>query len=285
MTRPDGHTTFLAALRGVVRGRDCLALASVPAVAVAVFALPAARRESLAFAYRDPTLLTAYTAHFVHFETAHLAANLLGYALVAGFGYGLAALSGYRRLFGVTATTFLVAFPPALSALNLAVPRDAVGYGLSGLNMAFAGLLALVLVGYAARLDDRIHVHHAPGLFFATVTVISVIALPTGYRAAVAAASALLAAGYVVSARRTWDRNVASRLSRAGWFDAWLLGTVALVGYQFVGFGTTAVDGGVVNAYVHLLGFCLGFVVPYTTLAAGVVTAGDPPTGRGFLSD
>ena len=278
MTRSAGDGSFLAALRDAVRIRDCLALASVPAVAVAVFALPAERRESLAFVHRDPSMLTAYTAHFVHFDPAHLAANLLGYALVVGFGYCLAALSGYRRLFGVAAATYLLSFPPALSALNLAIPRNAVGYGLTGVNMAFAGLLALVLVGYAGRLDDRIRVRHAPGLFFAMTAVISLVTVPSRSGAPIALVSGLIAAGYVVSARRTWRQRVPSRSARAGWLDAGLLGTIALVGYQFVGFGTTTVDGGVVNVYVHLLGFCLGFVVPYTALAA----AG---TDRGFLSD
>ncbi|KPN31211.1 hypothetical protein SY89_01954 [Halolamina pelagica] len=49
---------------------------------------------------------------------------------------------------------------------------------------------------------------------------------------------------------------------QAGWLDAGVLGAVALLGYQYVGFSTVTADGGVVNVYVHLLGFCLGFIVP-----------------------
>ncbi|QKY19148.1 hypothetical protein B4589_001680 [Halolamina sp. CBA1230] len=282
MDRPDG--SFFAALRAAVRLRDCLVLAVVPAFAVVAFALPVARRESLAFAYRDPSLVTAYTAQFVHFDIAHLAANVLGYVLVAGFGYALAALAGYRRLFGVAAVTYLLAFPPALSWLNLAIPRNAVGYGLSGLNMAFAGLLALVLVAYAGRLDDRVRVRHAPGLFFAVVALIALLAPRNGGVPGVGAASALVAVGYVVSARR-WAAGRSRGGSvplhrRAGWFDALVLGVVTLFGYQFVGFASLAIHDGIVNVYVHLLGFCLGFIVPYTALAAGVVDA-----DRGFLSD
>ncbi|WP_435116050.1 hypothetical protein [Halolamina sp. C58] len=283
MTQPDDDS-FLAALRDAVRLRDCLALALVPAVAVAVFTLPAARRRSLAFTYRDPSLVTAYTAQFVHFDAAHLAANVLGYALVAGFGYVLAALSGYRRLFGVTAATYLLAFPPALSWLNLALPRNAVGYGLSGLNMAFVGLLALVLVAYWSRLDDRISVRYAPGLFFAVVALIALIVPRAGTVTGIGAASVFVAAGYVVSARRSWPERPRSgrrpRLDRAGWLDAGILGVVTLFGYQFVGFDSLAADSGIVNVYVHLLGFCLGFIVPYTALALGVLGA-----DRGFLSD
>ncbi|KPN31212.1 hypothetical protein SY89_01955 [Halolamina pelagica] len=202
MVRP-GDRSFTAALRDAVRLRDCLALSVVPALALATFALPIGRRESLAFVYRDPSLLTAYTAHVVHFEASHLAANLLGYVLVAGFAYVLAGLAGHRRLFGVTAATFLVAFPPVLSVLNLAVPRDAVGYGLSGVNMAFSGLLALVLVAYGARLDGRIRVRDAPALFFAVIVTISLVALPDGAARGVAVASAVLAALYVIAAHRS----------------------------------------------------------------------------------
>ncbi|GAB7013191.1 hypothetical protein JCM18549_14620 [Halolamina salina] len=282
MGRPDDDS-FLAALRDAVRLRDCLALALVPAIAVAAFTLPVARRESLAFAYRDPSLLTAYTAQFVHFDAAHLAANALGYVLVAGLGYVLAALSGYRRLFGVAASTYLLAFPPALSWLNLALPRNAVGYGLSGLNMAFVGLLALVLVAYGGRLDDRISVRYAPGLFFAVVALIALIVPRAGTVTGIGAASVFVAAGYVVSARRSWPERPGTgrrRLDRAGWLDAGILGTVTLFGYQFVGFGSLATGSGIVNVYVHLLGFCLGFIVPYIALVLGVLGA-----DRGFLSD
>lgn len=280
MVRP-GDRSFTTALRDAVRLRDCLALSGVPALAVATFALPIERRESLAFVYRDPSLLTAYTAHVVHFEASHLAANLLGYVLVAGFAYVLAGLAGHRRLFGVTAATFLVAFPPVLSVLNLAVPRDAVGYGLSGVNMAFSGLLALVLVAYGARLDGRIRVRDAPALFFAAVVTISIVALPDGAARGVAVASAVLAALYVIAAHRS-PRGGPPVNVQAGWLDAGVLGVVALLGYQYVGFSTVTAEGGVVNVYVHLLGFCLGFIVPYSAVVAGVVDDGGD---RGFLSD
>ncbi|MUV60636.1 hypothetical protein [Halobacterium sp. CBA1126] len=271
----DGDS-FRAALREAVLLRDCLALAVVPAVALAVFALPAGVRESLAFAYRDPTVATAYAAHFVHFDAAHLAANVLGYALLAGFGYVLAALAGHRRLFGVAAATYVLAFPFALSGLNLAVPRNAVGYGLSGVNMAFAGLLGLVLVAYAGRrVNERIRTRHAPGAFFAAVAVVSLVALPVDRTTvALAGVSASIAAVYAVSVWRTWQSSVASRWEategRAGWLDVGVLGAVAFFGYPFVGFpAPTPAAETVVNRYVHLLGFCLGFLVPYVALAAG----------------
>ncbi len=281
MTRSDAGRSVATALRETARLREVLLLAIVPGAAIAAFALPSDRRESLAFVYTEPSLLTAYTAQFVHFEPAHLAANVLGYALVVGFGYSLAVLSGYRRLYGVAAVTYLAAFPPALSWLNLAIPRDAVGYGLSGLNMAFTGLLALVLVGYAGALDDRVRVRHAPGLFFALLAVISLVALPGTVSRAIAVASAVIAAVYGVSAWRAWQPGVSVGVRRGSWLDVGILGAVTLLGYQFVGFENPTVDGVVVNVYVHLLGFCLGFIVPYTALAAGLAGG---RTDRGFMS-
>ncbi|MCG1004313.1 MULTISPECIES: hypothetical protein [Halobacterium] len=281
-----------AALRDAVRRGDVAALAVVPVVLLGVFALPAGTRESLAFAYRDPTLATAYTAHFVHLETGHLAANLLGYVLLAGSGYVFAVLAGRRRLFGVAAATFVLAFPFALSALNLAVPRNAVGYGFSGVNMAFAGLLGLLLVAYASRrVDGRLRVRHAPGAFFAAVAVVTLVALPAGrVTFALAGGSALLAAAYVSSAWRAVrdSRGSMAPARRAGWLDLGLLGAVLFLGYPFVGFpAPSPAAGTVVNLYVHLLGFCLGFLVPYVALAAGAFDAGGPPADhdRGFLSD
>jgi hypothetical protein len=187
-------------------------------------------------------------------------------------------------VFGVTAATYLVAFSPALSWLNLALPRNAVSYGLSGLNMAFVGLLALVLVAYGSRLDDRISVRYAPGLFFAVVALIALIVPRAGTITGIGAASVVVAAGYVLSARGSWPEKPRAgwgpRLMQAGWLDAGVLGVVTLFGYQFVGFDSLVGDSGIVNVYVHLLGFCLGFIVPYTALALGVLGP-----DRAFLSD
>jgi len=51
----------------------------------------------------------------------------------------------------VALATFLAAFPVVLSALNLAVPRNAISFGFSGINMAFAGLLPAPTRGLRPR--------------------------------------------------------------------------------------------------------------------------------------
>lgn len=288
----DAAPAFRTALRDAVRLRDCLALAAVPLVVLGVYTLPVATRRGLAFAYHDPTLATAYTAHFVHFEAEHLAANILGYVLLAGFGYVLAVLAGQRQLFGAAAVTYVIAFPPVLSALNLAVPRTAIGYGFSGVNMAFAGVLGLLLVAYAGRrIDRRVRVRHAPGVFFAAVAVVSLVALPVDATSVgIAAASALVAVVYAASGWRDLRRTAANDGtaarargvdSTAGYEDVGVLAAVVFFGYPFVGFPSpAAVDGSIVNLYVHLLGFCLGFIVPYVAVETGLFAAeaaGTPP--------
>lgn len=273
----DADEPFRATLRRRVRVGDCLALALVPLAATLVFLLPEGTRRSLAFAYREPTVASAYAAHFVHLSADHLLANLLGYALLAGTGYLLAALSDARRLFGVAAATYLLAFPFALSALNLAVPRDAVGYGLSGLNMAFLGLLPVLLAVYAGRrLHPAAGVRHAPGAFLLTLATAALRSVPTTrLTAAIAAAAALGAVGYAASfasAVGEAGRGAAPTAARPGWADLFALGAVLLLAYPFVAFPTELrVGAAVVNAYVHLLGFCLAFLVAYVACEAGVV--------------
>lgn len=274
----DASASFWRTLRRRVRLGDCLALAAVPAVLVGVFLLPESTRRAFAFAYRRPTVVTAYTAHFVHFSLDHLLANLLGYVLLAGIGYSLSVLAGARRLFGVAAATYLLAFPFVLSGLNLAIPRNGLGYGFSALNMAFAGLLAILLAVYAER---RLHaaagVRQAPGPFLLGLALVAVVALPpTRTRTALAAAAALAAIGYGAS----FVRDVRSPVTGGrrptgdspGWPDLFALGALLFVGYPFVGFPAEGrLDGAVVNVYLHLLGFCLAFLVPYIALEADVI--------------
>jgi hypothetical protein len=272
---PAGQSPFADAVRRTIRRRECLGLAVVPAVLIGVFLSPEPVRRSLTFAYADPSVATAVTAHFVHFSLEHLLANLLGYVVLAGLGYVLAGLGGCRRLFGVAAATYLLAFPPVLSALNLAVPRRAVGFGFSGINMAFAGLLPVLLAVYAGRhLDSRIRPRHAPSLFFAALTLVALSLPYSPVTVGLAAAAALGTAGYVgatVSALRTGDRpGDAPSGARSGWLDVFVVGVAATLGFAVAGFPAAPVRGGaVVNLYVHLLGFCLAFIVPYVGVEFG----------------
>jgi hypothetical protein len=113
--------TFRFRLQARAATADALALAGVPVVLCAVYALPEPIKRRLVFDYATPTLLTAYTAHFVHFDPAHLSVNLGSYVLLVPVAYALAALSDELSRFRVAVVTLHTAVPLALSALNLAM--------------------------------------------------------------------------------------------------------------------------------------------------------------------
>lgn len=267
----------LRALWDRVRLLDLLLLAVLPTVILAVYTLPAATRRTLSFLYTEPTLLSAYTAHFVHFTPDHLIANLLAYVVLAGVCYALALLAGRRLFFGTAAVVVLLIFPPLLSFLNLAIPRYAVSFGSSALNMALLGLLPLLLVSYArTRLSLSVPIRAAPVGFFGLLAWMVVLALPlsavTLALAAAAAGGALLyvhslPAGQLPGPRETFRQVVAA----GGFGDLFAVGAVLAVAYPIVGFPTDpATTGRVVNMYGHLLGFSLAFIGPYALLEAGV---------------
>ena len=277
----SGYAAFAAELSAGVRALDLLALAVPPIALVALFALPEATRRSLAFAYTDPTPLTAFSAHYVHLGRNHLLGNLVGYGLLAGVGYLLAALSRRRRLFFTAFVTYLGAFPFALSALNLAVPRNAIGFGFSGINMALSGLLPILWYCYARdRFAPSASVAALPAVFFALVGWIALLALPVSTEGdgvaglAIGVAGALLALLYAASSDvrlpRPIGKHARAVASRPGYGDLLAVGAVVAVGYPVVGFPSEPAAGGsVVNLYVHLLGFCLGFIGPFALLAGG----------------
>ncbi|WP_281194870.1 hypothetical protein [Halorubrum sp. F4] len=294
-------------LREVLRSRarpiDLLVLLAVPVVLLAVFTLPEATRRSLAFAYHDPTVLTAFSAHYVHLEADHLLANVAAYGLLTGVGYLLAVASRQRRFFFTALATFCLAFPFALSALNLAVPRRAIGFGFSGINMAFAGLLPLLLAafvhehlsepGFASAnpsprsggpqhvpLSDSAPVRLLPATFLVVVGWIGVLALPASADLTGLVGPAVLLGGSLLGAHELLSTSPEGRPSlrdglsrtvgRPGYGDLFLVGAALAVAYPAVGFpAEPSVDGGVMNLYVHLLGFCLAFIGPYTLLAVG----------------
>jgi hypothetical protein len=290
--RSDGTTAkrdadgsgFRRELVAGVRLVDLLALAAVPVVLGAVFALPESTRRSLAFAYTDPTVRTAFTAHYVHLDVDHLAGNVAGYVVLAGVGYALAVLAGCRRFFMVALATFLAAFPVVLSALNLAVPRNAISFGFSGINMAFAGLLPLLLGVYAReRFFPEASIRALPAVFFPLVGWMAFLALPVSPGSldepglaglATAVAGILLGLLYASSTgvriRRALRDGVRAAISNPGYGDLFAIGVALVVGYPVVGFpGDPTGPDSVVNLYVHLLGFCLAFIGPFILLAAG----------------
>lgn len=246
-------------------------LCAVPALLIGVFALPMETRKLLVFSYAEPTLRTAFAANFVHLEVGHLLANLLGYGIVVPVVYLLSVLSGRRERFWIAFATFLLAFPIALSYLNLAVARPGGTVGFSGINMAFVGLLPIALSGYLdIRLGIDSELDLASGLHFVGLALIAVLSLRSVQAYGIAAAALLAAALCWLSLLDT-DVNVLADIRAAvhvpGYLELAAAGLLLFVGLPVAAFRVDPVaDTGIVNLYAHLLGYALGFVVVYATV-------------------
>jgi hypothetical protein len=256
----------------------------ITALLVGVYLLPESIQREFVFDYGSPTLLTAYTAPFVHFSVSHLLGNLVVFVLVSGTIYGLSIQADRRRVFFTFGATLLIAFPVALSALNLAVPREGITYGFSGMNMALVGFLPVVIATYVERRLE----HFVDGVlllvaFFISVGYVAVIALPwTAYSAAIAIAATALAVGfifqYVVSIRDCLE-PIQTLVEWCGGAKTLIVVGIGVWGVLlWMGFPEAVADGGaVINIYVHFLGYALGFITAY--LAYEWQLIGERPVG------
>jgi len=266
-TRPE---PFGEALRRSVRPTDLLGLAGIAGALVAVQALGRGTRESLAFDTTAPTAATAYTSHFVHLTDLHLIGNLAVYVPAVLIAYLLCVLSGRRQLFWTALVTLLVAFPFALSALQLVFPRERLLYGFSGITAGIVGLAGVALVGYLREtIVPGIGDEHAPAILFAMAGATALIALPDrAWRVEIGVGGLALALLYVGGAVRTQGlpgrERLRAALGRPGYLELAGAGAGLLVGYPFVAFQEAVVPGGgVIDVYVHLLGYALAFIVVF----------------------
>ena len=252
---------------------DALALLAVPLVMVAVFSLPTEVKRAYAFSYTEPTVVTAFTAHYVHLTPDHLVGNLAGFFLLASLAYGLSLIGGRRRLFFVSMATFLIAFPFVLSGLNLAIPRNAIGFGFSGINMALFGYVAVALVTVVGDRFEADTCRYLPALFLTSVGYVAAHALPVSAASAGLALGALaVAIPYGRSAERHSTQSLRQTVRRVvdtpGYGELFAVSVVVLLGYPFVGFPTPTPGGPRVNIYIHFLGYALAYTVVYVSLLA-----------------
>jgi membrane associated rhomboid family serine protease len=237
-------------------------------IIIIVFGLAEPTRRTLSFAYADPSLWTAYTAPFVHFSVEHLAGNVAVFLLVSGTFY---ALSRHRRppwLFLGALVAALSIFPVTLSLLNLAVPRNAVTYGFSGVNMALVGFIPIAIARYIeAKRGRPIETTLLLAAFFLSVSGITMLAVPrstltfavgtTGL-----ALSVLFGRSFAHHERRL--ANSHDRLRTAASDPAVVVGVGAWLLLLATAFPQTVASGGsVTNVYVHFVGYALGFITAY----------------------
>ena len=260
---------LVAELRSKVRPWDLVALLVVPILLVGVGTLPVELRRAFVFDYRAPTLVTAYTAHFVHLTPSHLLVNVVSYLLIAPIGYALAVVSDRREEYLIGFVASLLALPLVLSYLNLVFVRPRVGYGFSGVAMGLVALLAFELFAYVeTRLSRCLSQEDAAVVFFAEIGLMAAVVRPhTTATVAIAVAAFVLAVGYALAIGRVlWaeDRVWTDRVGEAGYVELGAAAVVLLVGFPFVAFPPDPTgDGTVLNLYTHLLGFALAFLAAF----------------------
>ncbi|MFB6360171.1 MAG: hypothetical protein ABEH59_02505 [Halobacteriales archaeon] len=266
---------FLAELSSQTRLSDFLLIVTIPMIMAAVSVLPMSTRRSLAFNPDAPTLLSAFAAHYIHFEAAHLVGNLLLYILIVPMVYLLFTLSNCRKELAVSYFTILLVFPFLLSGLNLFLPRSGVIIsGFSGLGMAFVGLLPVGLFRFLEeRLPRTIELKNALSLFFAGAALIafrmapSVIGLAIG---SIAILIALLFTWRLLSEVGSITRGEVGRaLDHTGYVELAVTAAILFFVATFMAFPSDPfLFGGVIDLTTHLLGDLLGFTLGFVIVGS-----------------
>jgi hypothetical protein len=248
----------------------------MPAVLIFIYILPASTKLALVFEYSEPTVLTAFTSHFVHFTPMHLFVNAAGYALVVTSGYLLALTGERRRQFFIMFLTFVLVFPFGLSGLNLLWEWPGVGFGFSGVVMAFVGYLPLALLSvlgnqFGLPVDQR----QSNWLFLIVVTIAAFAALSAAQTVPLAAIAAAFTIAFVWRVVRNLDYRSLTQakhtVAAAGHVELTVLGVAVLLIYPFVTFSSDLLTGGgILNVYTHGLGLCFGYLITYIAVLGGL---------------
>ncbi|WP_336326227.1 hypothetical protein [Halovenus sp. HT40] len=277
MTGSDSLDTGLGFRRAVAseaRPVDIAVLVSVPLILAGLFFLPLSIRERFVFETAEPTVRTAYAAHFVHRQQFHLLGNLLVYLVVVPVTYLLCILSRRRQLFAVAFVMLFTVFPFALSVMQLLFPRQREILGFSGINAGFFGLLCVAWIIYAGRhFAGGTSTRYAPALLFVMMGAIALITLPSrAWRLEIAIVSLGLGVGYVLLWLRRGEYptldTIREGFDRFGYAELAGAGFGLIVSYPFVGFRRFVTVGtGILDVYIHLLGYSLAFIIVYAYVA------------------
>lgn len=260
--------SFATLVRDRSQLADLVAIAGIPAVLVGIFLLPMPVRRSLAFDTADPTLVTAFAGHFVHFSPGHLLGNLVGYAVIVPLTYVLSALAERRRQFRVVFLSLLLGMPFALSLVNWMVLGPGLAIGFSGILLGFYGYLPIVLYQYGTRYaEGSASTRYVPFVFFfGVVSIAAVLANRALFSAVVAVCALLIALVYLSVATDQVSIRGAGVLNRTGFAELGLVGGLLYLLYPLVAFPSNLVLGTrVVNVFAHFMGYSLTFISTYAT--------------------
>ncbi|MDY6818107.1 MAG: hypothetical protein SVG88_05535 [Halobacteriales archaeon] len=256
----------------VGRARD-VGFLLLPVIAlVGLYRLSPAVKSTLTFSHITPSVLTAFTTHYIHYSQQHLTANLTVYLLLVPTVYSLTVLAGRRRLFFAVFWTFLLVFPVVLSASSILVLRQGELFGFSGIALSFAGFLPVTTTRYLGRrYPGPIDIDTAPSLFFLGLAVVALLTLPAGrLRQSLVVVPGIIGLLYLwYPIRRLLRSRRGSFLKdtdRVGAIELVVFSVIAYFVILVVSFRTTMVNEmTIVNLYLHFLGFSIGFLASYLT--------------------
>lgn len=218
----------------------------------------------------DPrTLLTAFTANYIHVGPRHLLDNLLNFWVTLFGLYPLVAIAGWSRQFRRLAVLYLGAVPFLVAWVTLGTlgqVTDQVSVGFSGVVAAFLGLLPMVLAAAVSEVTDG-DIDPAWGVvpFLGSLAIVFLApsvwyfpAQPT-LAAGCFGFAVLAAAGlwWIDEPRplRQYSRDLSADQELALLIGVTVFGTGVAGALVIVPRGT--------NVWGHLTGYIAGFLVPY----------------------
>lgn len=259
---------------------------AVPAIIVFIFLQAGPTRQALVFNPSRPTLLSAFSAHYLHLSWSHLVDNLAIYAGAVGLGYPLALLGGLRRRYLTLFVAVLVGFPFVLSGLHLMVIGTGGLVGFSGVALALVGLLPIVLFAYLrSRIEGAVSMNDSPSLFFFGMAAIAGrTGAPIEFIRPLVSLSVLVGILYLVplALRLARDgRQTGAIPLRRGYVELSVAAVIVYFLFLALGFPSNPIATGdpPTNLVIHLLAYALGFLGGYLTDRSlrAVESPGTPP--------
>ena len=285
--------SLLAALRSRPLSEVALVFLPLPTLLVAVSVFPGAETWRLSLAAESVfeswwTLWTAFASSFVHTTPDHLLDNVVNYWLLLAVAYPLSVVAGWRRRLLYVTLAYL-AIVPLVSASATIVAlgglTDAPTAGFSDVNSALLGYLVVVWFAALAAETERtdglgsdsvsrskpvgVDARWSIVVVFASLAAAYVVPSGVGYFPPLPAIGALFAVAATVAAGGLYAAAGRPRVGGIGLTPARELLYVT---------GASVIAAGVIgslvvvpfgsNVFAHLVGYVVGFTVPFVYVIA-----------------